>query len=149
MGFRFIVQKDSLGKYLTLAEDLSGEEGEKYDNVRIPLGENFKFRAHLFINERLALLMINDAVVGLNNKVKSGFEKCYMGEVALSSSDKEATMLIDNLVCERIVSDYESYSVPSVERETQWQELYGSCLHARKSHGSDPFQIQSMRHELE
>lgn len=117
-GFRFIVAEDSEGKYLTIADCLGGKEGSQYSNVRISLGESFKFRAYLFFKEKRGCLMINNTLVGLNNNVKSGLERYYMGEVALSSSDKSATLLVDNLVCERIVSVYEAVVAPSIDRET-------------------------------
>ena len=117
ISFRFVVAEDALGKYLTFAEGNGSEEGTRYDNIRLPLGESINFRAHLFLDNKLALLMIDNTIVGVNKNVKSGFERCYMGEVAFSSSEKEATLLIDNLVCERIVSDYDAITLPSVDRE--------------------------------
>ena len=117
LSFSFVVAEDSLGKYLTFAESQDGKESTRYDNIRLTLGESINFRAHLFLENKLALLMIDNTIVGVNKNVKSGFEKYYMGEVALSSSSSAGTLLIDNLVCERIVSDYNTIALPSVDRE--------------------------------
>lgn len=118
VGFRLVVCEDALGKYLTVKECIDGKEGATYDSVRLPLGESFKLRIQVFCDEMLALLTINNAIIGANSNVSTTFAKRYLGEVALSSSKKAGTLLLDNLVCERIVGNYEATVTPSIDRVT-------------------------------
>ena len=115
-GFKLIVAEDNQGRYVTVAESLGGLKSITYDDVRLPLGESFVLRAHLFFDESAALLMINNTIVGLNGNVLKELPRCYMGEVSFASSSKNGTLYIDNLVCERIAADYEIVSAPTVDR---------------------------------
>ena len=116
-GFRLTVIKENGTKYLTAQECLNDKAGTEYGSVRLPLGEEFVFRAHYFFNEGVAVLMINNSIVGISSNVFKDAHRCFMGEVTASASGASSHILIDNLVCERIPASYDAVTVPSVDRE--------------------------------
>ena len=117
-GFRLTVIKENGTKYLTVQESLNDKAGAEYGSVRLPLGEEFVIRAHYFFNEGVAVLMVNNSIVGISSNVFKDAYRCFMGEVIVSASGASAHLLLDNLVCERIPASYDAVTAPSVDRET-------------------------------
>ncbi len=115
---QFIVSNDNLGKYVALGESVSGVLGSVYPDVKIPLGEEIHVRLQYFFNEAVMLITIGEDTVKLNQNLLSGSKKYYMGEVSISNltAKKASTMYIDNVICERIKSEYSSVAAPSVDR---------------------------------
>ena len=117
-GFRLTVIRENGTKYLTVNESLNDKAGAEYGSVRLPLGEEFVIRVHYFFNEGVAVLMINNSIVGISSNVFKDAYRCFMGEVTVSVSGSGARLLMDNLVCERIPASYDAVTAPSVDRET-------------------------------
>lgn len=116
-GFRLTVIKENGTKYLTVLDSLNDKPGTEYSSVRLPLDEEFVFRAHYFFNEGVAVLMINNSIVGISSNVFKDAYRCFMGEVTVSVSGDSAQLLTDNLTCERIPASYDTITAPTVDKE--------------------------------
>ncbi len=117
-GIQLLVVEENKNKYLTLAEVFSGKTGTIYDNVKLSLGVNHRLRFQLFFEQDAIVVFANGELVGVNSNVLAGCKKYYMGETTIEAltPGKTSTVLIDNLVSERIRSDFAEATAPDIDR---------------------------------
>ena len=120
LSFHLLVIEENGQKYVTFAEGSSGTTAGMFSHIKLPLGESFEFRVEFYFNESAALLYINNELLGMNGTVLGGQRRFYMGEVTIASltESSSSSLLIDNLICERVVGDYIKASAPAINRET-------------------------------
>ncbi len=134
-AMQLLVMEENGQKYVTMAEVASGKTGTVYTHVRLELGVKYHLRLQIFYAEGALLVSVGTEeleLVGLNTNVLTNAVKYYMRETtieALTSSVK-STIYVDNLISERIVSDYDKMTAASEDRmlydfETASGETYG------------------------
>lgn len=119
------VMEENGGKYATIIEVTpDGKTSNVYSNIRISLGVKYTLRLHLFYKEGVMVVFIGDSndnldIVGINMNILKDSYKYYMGQATLEvmTPTLNSTILIDNLVAERIVSDYETATSPKIPRK--------------------------------
>ena len=117
-GSMFIVIKEENGtKYATVADGVAGKLGDTYDNVKMYVGEKHRIGFHLFYGERAIVVTVDGTVVGINSDVAE-VNRYYLGEIKLVSFTPsiDSEILIDNVISEKIASDFEKATAPSVDR---------------------------------
>ena len=120
IGFHILVAEDSNGKFATVAETSNGKTGTVFEHIRIPLGEEFLLRIEFFFEESAALVFANGELCGASANVASGQKQKFFGEVWFKNITPTLTseILIDDLVCERVESDYENSAKPEKDQIT-------------------------------
>ncbi len=118
-AMQLIVAEDGGKKYITIAEVSSGQAGEAYTNVRLSPGVKYRLRFQLFFEECALVVSIDGEVVGINTNVLDKCKKFYMGKTSIEALTPSitSTILIDNLVSERIKSSFEEATAPSIDRD--------------------------------
>ncbi len=106
-------------KYVTLAEIASGQAKEPYSAARMSTNTKYRLRFHLFFEEGAMVVSLDNEIVGINTNILAESKRFYMGETTLTaaSPDIKSEFLIDNLVSERIKSDFNEATAPKIDRE--------------------------------
>ena len=117
-GIRVIVKDENGTKYATLAETSGGKTGTVYSNVKLSLGVKYSLKLVFFFNEAAVVVLVDNEIAGINTNVTARVDRYYMGEVALNSttSDITSSIFVDNLVCERVRSDFAEMTAPDIDR---------------------------------
>ena len=122
---QLVVMEENGRKYATIAEvTTAGKIGNIYSNIDISLGVKYTLRLQIFYKEGVIVVFLGNSaddfdVVGININVLKESYKYYMGEATIEAITPtlKSNILIDNLVAERIVSDYETVTSPQVPRK--------------------------------
>ncbi len=117
-AFQLLVLEEGGSKYATIAEVSSGKTGTIYSTVKLTLGVKYHLRLQIFFTERALLLFVDGDMLGISSNVLKDAEKYYMRETTIEAlTPKVASCIsIDNLVSERIRSDFEEMTLPENDR---------------------------------
>ncbi len=132
-AMQLMVVEEGGSKYATFAEVSSGKAGEPNSNIELTLGTSYRLRFQLFFEEQALVVSIGNDIVAISGNVIKDCKKYYMGEVTLDALTPsiKSTILIDNIVCERIRSNFAEVTAPEFPREeygfdsSEGAEIYG------------------------
>ncbi len=119
-AMQLIVAEEGGNKYLRIAEAISGKTGTVYSNVKMSLGVNYRLSLRIFFEECAMVVSVDDEIVGVNANILNGAKRYYMGECTIESltPDVSSTILLDNLVSERVRSSFDDTTAPDIPRES-------------------------------
>ena len=117
-GSMFIITNEENGNvYATVSNVISNNVRDTYEDVKMFVGEKHRISFRIFFAERVIVVSVDDVVIGLNSNV-SNMQKYYLGEIKLVSKTPsiDSEILIDNVVVEKSVSNFEEAIAPNVDR---------------------------------
>ncbi len=106
-------------KYVAVAEALSGTAKEPYSHVKLSLGVKYRLRLQLFFEQSAMVVSVDGDIIGISENVMTDCWKLYMGETSIMSMSPSvpSTILIDNLISERVSSDFDEMTAPNIPRK--------------------------------
>ncbi len=114
-----VVMEENGTKYAALADAAAGKTSTVYSAIKIALEVKHHVKFQIFFNEEAIVVWIDGEMVGVNTNVLKGCRKYYMGETTIEAitPSVKSTISIDNLVSERVKSNFEEMTAPSIDRE--------------------------------
>ncbi len=117
-AMQLLVLEDRGSKYIALAEVAAGTVGKPYSDVRLSPGVKYRLRFELFFNENVLVVSVDGVVVGISTNVLENCKRLYMGETTIEALTPTltSTIFIDNVVSERVKSDFIQATSPDIDR---------------------------------